>query len=101
LTYPFGGEARDGPLYVAQRMEDKWDIYLYDGYLYFARSWTGELAYRARIEFQERAAVVTGIDVSRTRLMNEPPLAIRTVDFLIKTHLHRREAPHPLPEWFP
>ena len=33
--------------------------------------------------------------------MNEPPLAIQTVDFLIETHLHRREAPHPLPEWFP
>ena len=43
----------------AQRMEDRWDIYLYDGNLYFARSWTGELGHRARVEFQERAAVVT------------------------------------------
>src|ERR1700682_3897273 len=38
LSYPCNGESRDGPLFVAQQMEDKWDIYLYDGHLYFARS---------------------------------------------------------------
>src|SRR5437667_10541486 len=42
LTYPFNGESRDGPLFKAQQMEDKWDIYLHDGHLYFARSWTRE-----------------------------------------------------------
>ena len=34
------------------------DIYLYDGYLYFSRSWTGDLGFRAKINFQGQAAHV-------------------------------------------
>jgi hypothetical protein len=52
LSYPFNGESRDGPLFVARQMEDKWDVYLSDSTLYFARSWTGELAFRAAVEFK-------------------------------------------------
>src|SRR5438445_5307198 len=31
LRFPFNGESYDGPLFLADVMEDKWDIYLYDG----------------------------------------------------------------------
>jgi hypothetical protein len=101
LSYLFNGEFRDGPLFVAQQMEDKWDIYLYDGHLYFARSWTGELVFRATIEFKETEAVITEVEASRSKIMDDPTLAVRMVDFLMKTHLYRKEAPHPLPQGFP
>lgn len=101
LAYPFSGESRDGPLFVAQRMEDKWDIYLYDGHLHFARSWTGELVFRAAIEFREREALVTSVEASRAKVMDDLDLAVRMVDFLVKTHLYHQEAPHPLPRDYP
>ena len=101
LSYPFNGESRDGPLFKAQQMEDKWDIYLYDGYLSFARSWTGELVFRAKTEFREPNAVITTIEANGTRLMNDPIHAVRSVDFLVKTHLYQKEVPHPLPQGIP
>lgn len=101
LIYPFNGESRDGPLFKAQQMEDKWDIYLYDGHLYFARSWTADLVFRAKIDFQKSEAVITSVEANRERVGDDPQLAVRMVDFLMKTHLYRQEAPHPLPKDFP
>lgn len=101
LSYPFRGDAQDGALFTAQQMEDKWDIYLFDGYLYFARSWTGDLVFRARIRCQAGEAVITTIEASRARALQDPALAVRMVDFLVKTHLYHTEAPHPLPRDFP
>jgi hypothetical protein len=101
LVYPFNGESRDGPLFVAQQMEDKWDIYLYDGHLYFTRSWTGEFVFRATIEFKEKEAVITQVEASRPKVMDDPIFSVRIVDFLMKTHLFRKEAPHPFPQGLP
>src|SRR5262245_3052913 len=51
LQYPIEGEGlvADGPLHKSSEMEDKWDIYLHDGFLYFARSWTGDLVARCAV----------------------------------------------------
>jgi hypothetical protein len=76
LSYPFNGESKDGPLFVAQQMEDKWDIYLYESNLYFARSWTGDLVLRAAIVFKEKVAAITEVEASR--VMDDPALAVRT-----------------------
>lgn len=32
LHYPHKGDTRNGPVFKAEAMEDKWDIYLYDGH---------------------------------------------------------------------
>jgi hypothetical protein len=101
LSYPLNSESRDGPLFLAQQMEDKWDIYLYDGHLYFARSWTGDLVFRAAFECKEKEAVITAVEASRAQVMGDAALAVRAVDFLVKTHLCRQEAPHPFPQGFP
>jgi hypothetical protein len=43
LVYPHQGATRDGPLFLAKEMEDKWDVFLFDGALFFTRSWSGVL----------------------------------------------------------
>ncbi|MEK8033703.1 hypothetical protein AACH06_23015 [Ideonella sp. DXS29W] len=94
LSYPCPGGVADGPLRKAEVMEDKWDIYLYGQRIYFCRSWTGRLVFvvdfsldGARLHFH-RIWSQAGIDA---------PMPVRQVDYLIKSHLERRRAPHPLP----
>ena len=77
-------------------MEDKWDVFLVDGDLYFTRSWTGEVAYRARIAFVNSLAIVSEIRSEREPSGSEDPRAV--VDYLIKSHVFGLVAPHPLPE---
>jgi hypothetical protein len=95
LIYPHEGMPSDGPHYKAQKMEDKWDIYLYDGHLYFVRSWSGKLTYRAEVEFNGKMATVTTVDAIQQDENDE--LVVRTVDYLVKSHLYCLEVPHPLP----
>ena len=97
IDYPFDGGVADGPLFRAQAMEDKWDIYLYDGVLYFARSWNGSLMATAGIEFSETARLTWVAAAFRGECPDGAPFPIRIVDFLMKSHLHRRIVPHPLP----
>jgi hypothetical protein len=83
LSYPGGGVAAVGPLFKAEEMEDKWDVYAYDDAWYFARSWTGDLIYRADVErvgdeLTIRRAVAGDFDGVN---------AIRCIDFLIKSHV--------------
>jgi hypothetical protein len=105
LHYPQGASA-DGPLFVAEKMEDKWDIYLYDNHIYFARSWTGQLIFRAAIEFNADETVITAIDadaaMSNTKDMdNIQSLVARQVDYLVLSHLYKAAVPHPIPLDFP
>jgi hypothetical protein len=100
LTYPIDGQLPEGPLFVAGEMEDKWDIYLHSDHLYFARSWTGVLVSRARIRFVGLAAYVDFVEVDPSTA-EDAGLAIRHVDYLIKSHLFNKVAPHPLPLTMP
>ncbi len=81
-------------------MEDKWDIYLYDARLYFCRSWSGVLAYRANIRVEADKLRVTQIDYAKARA-EESVGAVREVDYLIKSHLYGAVVPHPLPRKMP
>lgn len=102
LRYPLEGDAPpDGPLFVAEQMEDKWDVSYHDGYLYFARSWTGELIFRAAADFLDGEAVISRVEGSAARSYGEPGFAVQIVDFLMKSHVLGREVPHPLPASFP
>ncbi len=97
LDYTVKGRSSDGPLFKAQEMEDKWDVYLYEGHLYFARSWTGTLVARARLTVVEPKAYVDRIDVSAPAA-DDPVHVVRQIDYLIKSHLYRQPCPHPFPE---
>jgi len=98
LNYPSGGgHSSDGPLFIAGEMEDKWNIYLHAGCLYFARSWTGILVSRARLKLVGAFAYVDRIDVDR-HTADDPDVAIGHVDYLIKSHIFDKIAPHPVPK---
>jgi hypothetical protein len=88
---------REGPLFKADEMEDKWDIYQWNGELYAARSWTDDLVFTAAFDVQGARASIHRIVAAAERVFGEPTFAVRTVDFLIESHLFARECPHPLP----
>jgi hypothetical protein len=74
-------------------MEVKWDIYIYDSVFLFARSWTGELAYRA-----VASVGATDIRISEVECReNDTQLAGSTVYFLLATHALGRVLPHQIP----
>lgn len=102
LWYPVRHRPHDGPMFKSEVMEDKWDIYLYDGYLYFQRSWTGDLVFRAEVEFEDEKARVTAIQTSSVdgdlTSSDEDHRVLQEVDFLIKSHLMNLAALHPLPK---
>ena len=100
LSYPMPGRPPDGPLFRAEEMEDKWDIFLFDQWFYFARSWTGELVFRAEVRFTGTQAIVSNVEAD-AKLASSGDLAVRQVDFLIKSHLLGEELPHPLPPDLP
>ncbi len=47
LSFPHNGAVLEGIASKSDTMEVKWDIYIYDSIFLIARSWTGELRYRA------------------------------------------------------
>jgi SseB protein N-terminal domain len=105
LSYPRSEQRiSDGPQFVAERMEDLWNIFLCDGHFYFTRSWTGELRYRAKVLFRDGAIFVTEVETSRAaaaRILwpktEDVEIPIKQVDFLIKALLYPFQVPAPLP----
>jgi hypothetical protein len=94
LTYKIHKRPADGPVFKSRVMEEKWDIYLYEEGLFFCRSWSGELIYRAAAKCEPPALIISMVESSQ--LLPEK-LAVRQVDFLIKSHLMLATALHPLP----
>lgn len=98
LEYSYNSTMENGAVFKAAEMEDKWDIYLYSPYLYFARSWTGDLQYRATLSPEPGRVRVTEVECPGD---TDPEFARRAVDYLIRSHLFRALLPHPLPATLP
>jgi hypothetical protein len=102
LRYPYtGSPPGDGIAHRSGEMEDKWDIYLYESRLYFARSWTGDLQFCADIQFSDGEATVTKVVSGRELLELDRLYPVRVVDFLIKSHIFGWRVPHPLGDGMP
>ena len=98
LTYHWPAVLEGGPLFKAEQMEDKRDIYYHGGNLYLARSWTGQLVYRAAVEQKDEKLVVTELAIGGDQ---PAEYELRVVDFLIKSHVLGQVVPHPLPADLP
>jgi hypothetical protein len=96
LRYQIREKPHQGALFVAQTMEDKWDIFCNGDSLYFCRSWTGSLVLLAHVEFT-RDLIVREIEYDGTVSIYDDVLAMRHVDFLVRTYLLGEEVPAPLP----
>lgn len=77
-------------------MEEKWDLDLYDGKLYFSRSWTGDLDLVAEA-VNENSDLKIALVHGRIRRDDQAIMAVRDVDFLVKTYVLGRELPHSIP----
>lgn len=100
LAYPFDGQSKDGPLFVASCMEEKWDAYLYDSKLYFSRSWTGDLSVRLDVRMGDGEVSIEQAHVARDLAAGDFVFATRLADFFVKTYIYRWRVPHPLPHGF-
>jgi hypothetical protein len=94
LAYPVTQSFVDGPLFKASEMEDKWDIYYFEPHIYFVRSWTGHLIYRATARFEGQRMIITRIECAGG---HESESGRRTIDYLVKSHVLGGTALHPLP----
>lgn len=90
-------ETRDGPLFLATALEDKWDVFLREGWLYVRRSWSGQLIYRASLRTEGRFAHVDTVEAPGEAATGDPAFCLAELDFIVKSHLYRLAVPHPLP----
>jgi hypothetical protein len=87
----------NGPLFMAGQMEEKWDIFHYDGVLYFVRSWTGTLAHVAQCRVVDGMLEVSSIVTDASTLDERDVMFfVREVFFLIVSHVLGVVYPHPL-----
>jgi hypothetical protein len=93
LEFPHDGASLEGIVSKADCMEVKWDIYIYDSVFLFARSWTGELQFRAWATIGATAIRISEIECSK----EQSDLAAEHVYFLIGTHAMGRVLPHRVP----
>lgn len=94
LEYPHNGNELKGAAFKADSMDCKWDIYVYDGYFFFTRSWTGDLVYKVKAEIFSDKIVLKEIEHNFEIDSNE---AINAVHFLMKSHAFRQPFPHQIP----
>jgi hypothetical protein len=97
LSFDLPRPTDEGPVFKAQCMEDKWDIYNYAGNLLFARSWTGQLIFRALIAPDADNLVITAIQSHKDYAQQ----AAQHVAFLVMSHLEGIPFPHMLPAVIP
>ena len=98
LTYPHNGEKMEGAGYKAGEMEDKWDIYCWDNVMYFVRSWTGDVGYKAQVTYNDNHFSIQNIEFQRaSSALEEQSIALNNVHFLISTLLFKRVQPHKIP----
>lgn len=99
LEYPHNGSKMEGAGYKAKCMEDKWDLYFWDGIMYITRSWTGEVIYKAYTTVAENNFTITQIEYSENQYTGEDPtLVIDNVHFIVLSHAFGRPFPHRIPK---
>lgn len=99
LRFPHNGEplAVGGSIFKAGSMEVKWDIYIHNSKFLFARSWSGQLCYRASAVVGHEDIHITDIECGAI----DSELAASHVYFLIGTHAMSRVLPHRIPRSVP
>ncbi|MDC8003860.1 hypothetical protein POV27_07340 [Aureisphaera galaxeae] len=95
LEYPHNGKQLEGIAFKADSMDCKWDIYAYNDYLFFSRSWDGILIYKAKFSISENSLVISEIRFDNMFTGTE---AENDVHFLINSHAMNQAFPHMIPK---
>jgi hypothetical protein len=99
LEYPHNGSKMEGAGYKATSMEDKWDIYFWNGIMYLTRSWTGEVIYKAHVTVSAANFTITKIEYAEDEYAHaDPSLVIDNVHFIVWSHAFGRVFPHRVPK---
>ena len=99
LVYPHNGAKLAGAVYKAKCMEDKWDIYGWNDVIYFTRSWTGEVVYKAFLKLTDTELAIYKIEYCLdTFNKGDVSLAVNDVHFLMMTLALGRIYPHKIPK---
>lgn len=99
LVYPHNGTKMEGAGFKAKCMEDKWDLYFWNGIMYLTRSWTGEVVYKAYTAVAETYFTITKIEYSENQYTQEDPsLVIDNVHFIVMSHAFGRPFPNRVPK---
>jgi hypothetical protein len=96
LQFPYKGTHADGPIFLAQVMEEKWDMFLHGNQLYVTRSWTGALVIVATCVFQTNYVAIAHINIDHALAEEQTDYPEQLLDFLIKSHMSRWLVAHPL-----
>ncbi len=97
LSYPHDVKHTAGVLYLSLMLEDKWDLFRQDDFIYFVRSWSGEVTYRIRVRVDGHEMVVHSISYDAVKCVSGD-FARREVDFVLRSLLYKQLLPHPMPE---
>jgi len=94
LVYPHNGDELCGIAFKSDCMECKWDVYIYDNYFYFTKSWTGELIFKVKAQILSDKIILDEILHSSCE---EKKDVESEVHFLMKSHLFGQPFPHNIP----
>jgi hypothetical protein len=97
LVYPLSTTLPDGAVFLAGEMEDKWNVYHFAGVVYFVRSWNGKLRYTATLARSKSELRVVELAACVDDPFCNESITVSAVDFLIRSHVLRQVAPHPVP----
>ena len=93
IKYPHNGEKLEGVVFKSPQMEVKWDIYAYDEWFYFVRSWTSDLIYKVRYQNSDGALKLNKIFTPKELA----PEAEQVVHSIMLTHALGRVWPFHVP----
>ena len=101
MTYDMVRPLEEGVVFRSTEMEDKWDIFHQKDRLVFCRSWTGKVTFVAEVRQDGSALAVDRVWATSGMADDDITLPVRQVDYLIRSHVLGRTAPHPLPASLP
>ena len=89
----------DGVLFKAKSMEEKWDIYKYANFIFYVRSWTGEIIYFSNYIDTDTGFKVDLIVLDDSKIDDSnPQFEFLVVEYLIHSHILNLTVPHPIPK---
>ncbi len=100
LRFPIDGVLADGALFLPEVMEHKWAIYYHRGQMIFVRSWTRQVVAIAEVRLDGDFAEITSVRGTFLGGETSPSITVRTLEFLLRTHVLALPYPLPLPEAF-